>query len=283
MEVITGIREMEERMQNLRKEGKTIGFVPTMGALHEGHMSLIRTARSRNDIVVSSIFVNPIQFNDKSDLERYPRTPENDRRMLENEGTDILFTPSTEEMYPESPSSAGVNFGQLDKVMEGAHRPGHFNGVAIVVKRLFEIVRPHNAYFGQKDFQQLAIIREMVRQLSIPVNIVGCPIIREHDGLAMSSRNVLLLPDERKHAPTIYKTLTGVKEKFGKMSVESLKKWVKQSIEAGGAMKIDYFEVADANSLQPLGENETSSGPVVGCIAVRLGKVRLIDNIILIP
>lgn len=270
---------LNEHLASLKKEGRSIGFVPTMGALHQGHMALIRIARERNDVVVCSIFVNPVQFNDPKDLERYPRTIERDTDLLENEGCDILFFPSEKEIYPDQPCEPGINLGMLDSVMEGSHRPGHFKGVATVVKRLFEIVKPDDAYFGLKDFQQVAVIREMVRQLKLDVNIVACPTIRESDGLAMSSRNTLLSDDERKLAPVVFKTLSQVKENILNLKISQLHDLVRKNIEEKG-MSLEYFEIADETTLEPV--VEIASGKTfVGCIAVRLGKVRLIDNIIL--
>lgn len=275
------IDDLKANLLQLRNKNLTIGFVPTMGALHQGHVSLIQQAKKECDIVVCSIFVNPTQFNDKSDLEKYPRTLDADIVLLENALCDVLFTPSAEEMYPE-PDNRVFDFERLDKVMEGAHRAGHFNGVAQVVSKLFDIVQPHKAYFGQKDFQQLAIVKALVKKLNIGVEIIGCPIIRETDGLAMSSRNVRLSAEERKTAPVIFQTLSKVKELSKKYTVRELKTFVEKEISQNTLLSLDYFEIVDAISLQPI-DNITEANEVVACIAVKLGNVRLIDNIILIP
>ena len=276
MYVVKHISEIQTQISTLKVKNFTIGFVPTMGALHEGHLSLIRNAKKECNITVASIFVNPIQFNNPTDLENYPRTLENDLNMLEKEGCDFVFAPSTQEMYPE-PESITIDFGALDKVMEGAFRPGHFKGVAIVVKKLFEIIQPDKAFFGEKDYQQLQIIKELVRQFEIPVEIIGCPIVREKDGLAMSSRNTLLLPDMRKLAPEIYKSLLNAAEKNRSLSPILLKEWVINEINKKG-LKVEYFEISDARTLLPLSDWQDAQ-EIIGCIAVHAGNVRLIDNI----
>jgi pantoate--beta-alanine ligase len=254
-----------------------IGFVPTMGALHEGHLSLVRCCRAENDIVVVSIFVNPTQFNDKEDLANYPRTLDRDLELLRQENTDVVFCPTVEEMYPE-PDTRTFDLGGLDATMEGAFRPGHFNGVVQIVTKLFDVVRPHRAYFGEKDFQQLTIIRYIVNQLHIPVQVVSCPIVREPDGLAMSSRNMLLGPNERQAAPIISQVLFKAKNLKHTLSVDELKKWVVAQIDANPYLKTEYFEIVDDVKLQPVSSWEDPVSKV-GCIAVRAGKIRLIDNI----
>jgi len=279
MKIIETIQASSEYLDNIRGSKLSIGFVPTMGALHEGHLELFRRARKENDFVVGSIFVNPIQFNNPEDLEKYPRTFDTDKEKLESVGCDLLFYPSAAEMYPEK-VDIEYDFGQLDKVMEGEFRPGHFNGVAIVVNKLFDIVGPHRAYFGEKDFQQLAIIHTLVEIENIPVEIIPCPIVREDDGLAMSSRNRRLTVDERKLAPFIYKTLLEVREKAHKNSVEALRVFVNSRFSKYPQLEIEYFDIVDMFSLIPVSDLSDSKN-VIACIAVFLGDVRLIDNMIL--
>jgi pantoate--beta-alanine ligase len=259
--------------------GKTIGFVPTMGALHEGHLVLIRRAVAENDFVAVSIFVNPIQFNNPDDLAKYPRTLEADLKMLETTGCHLVFAPSAEEMYPE-PDLTEFDFGKLDKVMEGKFRPGHFKGVAIVVKKLFEIVTPHKAYFGEKDFQQLAIIKKMVSQLNMPVQIVPCPIVRETDGLAMSSRNARLSTNERAEAPIIFKALLGIKENHSWFIPDGVKQLIRGEIQENPLFRVEYVDVVDTETLQPF-EDWNDVEHAVVCVAAFIGSVRLIDNIVL--
>ena len=277
MEVFEGIVALKAKLELLKKEGK-IGFVPTMGALHDGHCSLVKHSKESTDITVVSIFVNPTQFNDKNDLKNYPRTIDQDKKMLESIQTDILFYPSESEMYPES-TSESWDFGHLDKVMEGAHRPGHFNGVAIIVRKLFEIVMPHKAYFGLKDFQQLTIIKELVRKLEMTIEIVACPIVRESDGLAMSSRNTLLKPEERVHAANISKVLIWARNSAPVIPVKDLINKVKDLIDSDEFLKVEYFSVVDDLSLKDVCSWDEPSVKV-GCIAVKVGSVRLIDNIV---
>lgn len=260
-------------------EGKTIGFVPTMGALHEGHLELVRKAASQNDFIVVSIFVNPIQFNNPEDLSKYPRTLEEDLKMLEGTGCNLVFAPSPEEMYPE-PDLTEFDFGELDKVMEGKFRPGHFRGVAVVVKKLFEIVTPQKAYFGEKDFQQLAIIKRMVSILQLPVEIIPCPIIRESDGLAMSSRNARLTEKERKEATAIYRALSGIKENYSWFIPEGVKELVRGEIQESHFFKVEYVDIVDTLTLQSFDDWQDVEHAVV-CVAAFIGSVRLIDNIIL--
>lgn len=277
MKIAYTIDELRGFIGECRTEGKSVGFVPTMGALHQGHASLVRRSVKENDVTVVSVFVNPTQFNDKNDLKNYPRTLESDCVLLENEGASIVFAPSVEEMYPQEDTRV-FSFAPLDTVMEGACRPGHFNGVAQIVSKLFYAVEPDRAYFGEKDFQQLAIIREMVRQLSIGVEIVGCPIVREADGLAMSSRNTLLSCEERNRALTISRTLFASLPFATEHTLQDTKKFVENAINETDGLELEYFQVVDGNTLQELKE-WGDSDYVVGCIALFCGKIRLIDNI----
>ena len=266
---------MVSAIQKEHKAGHTIGFVPTMGALHEGHLSLIKESLQDNDVTVCSIFVNPIQFNNKQDLEKYPRNLEEDLRMLQQGGCDYVFIPETKEIYPDGTPELDINFGSLDKVLEGKFRPGHFKGVAIIVKKLFEIVTPDNAYFGKKDYQQLLVIRRLVSELEIPVKIHACPTFREHDGLAMSSRNLRLTIGERQIASLIYQTLVETKEKAGQIPVKQLREWAIKKINANPAFRVEYFEIVDKTDLHKI---ESWNENAIACAAVFLGDVRLIDN-----
>jgi pantoate--beta-alanine ligase len=277
MKLVSDIRELQRYLGALSSHG-TVGFVPTMGALHKGHLSLVEKAMTENDLVVVSIFVNPTQFNDSSDLERYPRNLDADLTLLEPLGCHFVFQPSVEAIYPE-PDNRIFDLGGLDKVMEGKFRPGHFNGVAQVVSRLFEFVKPDNAYFGLKDFQQLAIIRYLTAQMKFPVNIIACPIIREANGLAMSSRNELLSEEERRNAAVIYQTLNkshALKESY---SVSGLEKWIQSEINKNAFMDVEYAEIVDTDTLQPV-ESWSNPGTKIVCVAVWCGKVRLIDNMV---
>ena len=277
MKVVNTIKELRELLDGYRAEGKKIGLVPTMGALHRGHASLVERSIAGNDVTVVSIFVNPTQFNDKNDLKNYPRTLEADCALLEKVGATVAFAPAVEEMYPEE-DTRQFSFAPLDTVMEGACRPGHFNGVAQIVSKLFYAVEPDRAYFGEKDFQQLAIIREMVRQLELPLEIVGCPIVREEDGLAMSSRNTLLSEDERERALTISSTLFASVD-FAKVnSLEATRNFVEDMINDTPGLELEYYRIVDGNTLQEI-EEWADSDYVVGCIALFCGNVRLIDNI----
>ncbi|MDD5571591.1 MAG: pantoate--beta-alanine ligase [Bacteroidales bacterium] len=276
MQIFEKILPIKDHISGLKKEGRTIGFVPTMGALHDGHISLIDKARKENDIVVSSIFINPIQFNDKSDFEKYPRTIEPDKEKLEKANCDILFAPSNEEMYPE-PDNSEFEFGNLDKVMEGKFRPGHFKGVAIVVKKLLKIIEPHRAYFGEKDYQQLLIIKKLTNILNLPAQIIGCPIVRESDGLAMSSRNARLSKEERESAVKVSQVLLKTKQLKGKMSVEEMKMFVENEIKKIPLIKPEYLEIADSTTLFPV-KNWHNSEDTMAFIAFYAGKIRLIDN-----
>ena len=258
--------------------GDSVGFVPTMGALHRGHLSLVKQAVAENPVVVVSIFVNPTQFNDPKDLERYPRTLENDLKLLEPTACSIVFAPNAREVYPE-PDTRKFSFGKLEEVMEGEHRPGHFNGVAQVVSRLFDMVKPDKAYFGLKDFQQLAIVKSMVKQLQLPVEIVPCAIIREKSGLAMSSRNELLSDEQRINAKVISETLFKAKELMELKSVEELKNWVVAEINQNPFLDVEYFDIVDDEQLQSV-TNWSEENTKVGCVAAFCGKIRLIDNIV---
>ncbi len=279
MEIYKTKQEVNNRINELKKQGKTIGFVPTMGALHEGHLSLIRCSKRDNDITVVSIFVNPTQFNDPKDLERYPRMIDKDIEKLEAEKVDILFAPDEKEMYPE-PDTRQFDFGYLDKILEGKHRQGHFNGVAQVVSKLFDIIPATRAYFGKKDYQQYLIMRELVKRYMqhLDIEIIPCPIIREKDGLAMSSRNLLLSPEQRKSAALISQTLFRAKELTNMMSVGELKQFVVDTINQNPHLKVEYFEIADAETLLPI-ENWDEAKEKIGLIAVYCGEIRLIDNI----
>ncbi|MCD4790052.1 MAG: pantoate--beta-alanine ligase [Bacteroidales bacterium] len=279
MKVLNTIKETRGYLNQIRSKGLSIGFVPTMGALHEGHLSLVREAKKENDFVVCSIFVNPVQFNNEADLKKYPREIESDIKKLKKEKCDLLFHPSAEEMYPE-PDNTKFDFGDLNKVMEGEFRPGHFNGVAVVVKKLFEIIEPARAYFGLKDYQQLVIIHKLTKDYNLPVEIVPCAIIREENGLAMSSRNELLSEPEKKQASLIYVTLKRVKIQSGFATISELKESVFRQFKKNKTMKLEYFEIVDLYSLKPL-RTWTESNYIIACIAVYIGKVRLIDNIIL--
>ena len=275
MIVVNRVADLNAALSNCPKEG--VGFVPTMGALHAGHRSLVERARKENDTVVVSVFVNPTQFNDKTDLRNYPRTPEADCALLEAAGADIVFMPSVEDIYPE-PDTRQFDFGLIDKVMEGATRPGHFNGVAQVVSRLFALVNPRRAYFGEKDFQQIAVIKAMVEQLNIDIDIVECAIVRGEDGLALSSRNELLTTEHRQAAPHIYATIKQCAEKMATMSPAELTAWVEQTINANPLLKVIYFEAVDARTMQKVNAWDEAER-IQGCCAIQAGDIRLIDNI----
>ena len=277
MKIVKKTSELEVLVSLFKELGLKIGLVPTMGALHNGHASLVKKAVAENDVVIVSVFVNPTQFNNKNDLATYPRTVEADCALLESLGANIAFTPTVEQIYPY-PDTRQFDFTPLDKVMEGPMRPGHFNGVAQVVSRLFDIAQPDKAYFGEKDYQQLAIIREMVRQFNYPIEIIGCPIIREADGMALSSRNTLLSANERQIAVRISQTLAKSQSLLKEKSVKELQQWVIDEINRGGELEVEYYEIVDARTLLPV--EEWSESPwIVGCITVYCGKVRLIDNI----
>ena len=276
---MTLCRTKPELQDALKAQGANpiVGFVPTMGALHEGHLSLVRQAKRENEVVVVSVFVNPIQFNNAEDLETYPRDLDRDLVLLKEVGCTIVFAPENAEMYPETPHET-YSFGALEAVMEGAFRPGHFNGVAIVVKRLFDLIKPTTAYFGEKDFQQLAIIRALVEQENLAVEIVGCPIIREKDGLAMSSRNARLAEDDRRIAPQIQKILRDGRDLRDVFSPTQLKTFVEEQLKKIPRTKLEYFEIVNAKTLQPI-ELWSDCPRRIACVAIWLGGVRLIDNV----
>lgn len=273
MLVIHKVEELEEIQRDFHKAGKSIGLVPTMGALHEGHFSLLERARQENDIVVCSIFVNPVQFNNSEDLAKYPRTLERDLAYIE-QVTDVVFAPSVEEVFPTPPTER-YDFGALETVMEGAFRPGHFNGVGVIVKRLFDWTEPDRAYFGEKDFQQLAIIQELVRQYQLKIEIVPCPIVREASGLALSSRNARLSEADRATAAKIHQILEGSKRCA---TLAEAQQFVEAEIAKVPEFTLDYYAIADARTLQPI-QNFSDAESVIGCIAVFISNVRLIDNV----
>lgn len=277
MKVFNTVKELKNELASYRAEGKTIGLVPTMGALHDGHLSLVKRAKQECDIVVVSDFVNPIQFNNQHDLETYPRTLDEDVEKLRGVDCDYVFAPSVEEMYP-TPSTDKYSFGILEEVMEGPRRPGHFSGVAVVVRRLFDIVEPQKAFFGEKDFQQLAIIKNLVQQINYDIEIVPCPIVRADDGLALSSRNKRLSPENRAKAPKIHATLSAATEKMNSMSVDEVKQWVMDVFTQDPAFEPEYFEIVEDVTLQPVASWDEAEG-IVGCIAVWMDDVRLIDII----
>lgn len=277
MKIIKTIKEIHQLIISLQKEGKKIGFVPTMGALHEGHLSLVKSSVAENELTVVSVFVNPTQFNNKKDLEKYPRNFEQDFSLLSQNACDIVFAPSDNEMYPEKDKRI-FDFGNLDKVMEGKHRPGHFNGVGQIVSKLFEAVPANSAYFGLKDFQQLAVIQEMVRQLKIDIKIVPCPIIREENGLAMSSRNELLTKEQRDEASFIFETLSEIKKLSATKSVEEIEAWGLAKIKEYKNFNLEYLEIVDNKTLNTVTNWQTGNG-ISACVAIFAGEVRLIDNI----
>lgn len=278
MQVINTIAQLQDILVSERAKGMSIGLVPTMGALHEGHASLVRKSVSENDITVVSIFLNPTQFNDPKDLERYPRTLESDCAILEECGAQIAFAPSVGEIYPE-PDTRQFSYPPTDSVMEGARRPGHFNGVCQIVSKLFMITDPDRAYFGEKDYQQIAVIRRMVEDLKFRVDIIPCPVVREADGLAMSSRNTLLAPDEKAIAPNIYRILKESKS-LG-LTVSETREWVVSNINEIPGLEVEYYSIVDGDTLADI-EDWSDSTSVVGCITVYCGKtpIRLIDHII---
>lgn len=282
MKIVTTKAELESSLKEA--SGKPGGFVPTMGALHEGHLSLVRKAREECGTVVVSVFVNPTQFNDPNDLKNYPRTPEKDAAMLKEAGTDIIFMPSVEEIYPE-PDNRVFDFGSTAEVMEGASRPGHFNGVAQVVSKLFGLVKPDKAYFGEKDFQQVAVIKALKEQLNLDTEIVVCPTVREKDGLAMSSRNALLDEAHRKAAPEIYgalqkgvRLMQGVRDTGNRPTPREIESEVEGMINSNPLLRVLYFNIVNTRTLRPAESWDGKDG-IQGCVAVQAGNVRLIDNI----
>ncbi len=275
--VFNYITDIQKFLKSEREKGHSVGLVPTMGALHEGHLSLVRRAEKENDIVVASVFVNPVQFNNSTDFEKYPRTPERDIEMLQNAGCDAVFVPSEKEIYPV-PVTDKYDFGDLERVMEGVCRPGHFNGVAIVVRKLFEIVMPDRAYFGEKDFQQQAIIRKLVADLSLNLTIVPCDIVREKDGLAMSSRNMRLTPEERAVAPMIYKVLSEVAALKDSLSPDEMKKSALEKYADIKDFDVEYVEITDETNLKSIKSWDNCKNARI-FVALQLGQVRLIDNL----
>lgn len=277
MRVVKTISELKSLISGYKQKNKTVGLVPTMGALHAGHKSLVDRARKENDIVVVSVFVNPTQFNNKQDLVTYPRTEERDCALLEAAGCDVVFMPAVEEVYPE-PDNRQFDLGAVAEVMEGAHRPGHFNGVAQIVSKLFSFVEPDRAYFGEKDFQQIAVIRKMVQLEGFKLQIVACPIKREDDGLALSSRNVRLTAEQRQLAPNIYRVLKESCNFAKSHTVAETEKFVVDSLNALPQMEVEYYSIVDALTMQPVSD-WADADSITGCITVYCGEVRLIDNI----
>ena len=278
MIIFTEKHALKVYLSTLKAQDKTIGFIPTMGALHQGHLSLIKQAQQKNDVVIVSIFVNPTQFDNKEDLVKYPITLESDTKLLKSISCDVLFHPSVEEIYQENVVSENFDFDGLERQMEGEFRDGHFNGVGTIVKTLFEIVEPDKAYFGQKDFQQLQIIKKMVEKHHLNLKIKGCKIFREKDGLAMSSRNTRLTKEYREIAPFIYKTLKKAKKKFTTENAEKVNEWVENQFKKEPLLELEYFTIADENTLETINKKE-SDKKYRAFIAVFAGEIRLIDNI----
>jgi len=279
MLILYKITDVKHHIAEFKQKGKTIGFVPTMGALHQGHISLVEISKKQTDITVCSIFVNPTQFNNQTDLKHYPRTPEADIKLLEEAGCDVLYMPEVKDIYPEN-DIRKFNFGYLDTILEGAHRPGHFNGVGQVVSILLEGVQPHKAFFGSKDYQQVMVVKDLVKQLRIPVEIVPCPILREPDGLAMSSRNTRLSVEERKIAALIPQIMQQGNQLIKQKGIGAAKQFIIQQVSQVKEMKLDYYEVCNADTLEPITEFTTKQ-KAVSLIAIFVGNIRLIDNWIL--
>jgi pantoate--beta-alanine ligase len=277
MLVLTTVQEVREWISYVKENNCTIGFVPTMGALHQGHIALVEQSVKENNATVCSIFVNPIQFNNKEDLAKYPRTLENDLQLLEKANCSMVFVPSVEEMYPDD-TLEHYHFGALEKVMEGAFRPGHFTGVAIVVKRFFNFIQPDRAYFGKKDYQQLVLIRKLVKIEALPIHVVSCPTVREEDGLAMSSRNRHLSPEERTVASKVYPILLNASQLFPHKNVSEIEQFVISEIKKEKRIRLEYFNIVDKKTLQKSDKLDNPHG-LIACIAFWVGKVRLIDNI----
>ncbi|MBL7903294.1 MAG: pantoate--beta-alanine ligase [Bacteroidia bacterium] len=277
MQIFTTRKGLRDYLNSLENKHLSLGFVPTMGALHPGHISLLESAKKHCDLSICSIFVNPGQFNDPDDLKRYPRMPEKDGELLTKHGCDVLFMPEVEEIYPEKPNES-YDFGHLDKVLEGAHRPGHFNGVAQVLSRFFNILRPDRAFFGEKDYQQMLIVKALVKQLDVKVEIVPCPIVREPDGLAMSSRNALLSQKERELAANIPIWMNWAAKQLTGATIEEVKHSLQEAIQQHPELRLDYFEVCDAETLKPF-SGHLNAKPAIALIALFCGKIRLIDNI----
>ena len=277
MRVFTTTREIQQHLADLRNKGLSTGLVATMGALHQGHLSLIQQAKKDNDLVICSIFVNPTQFNDPADLEKYPRPIAHDTQMLEQAGCDILFNPEVTEMYADN-EHWHLDLGEIEYLLEGKFRPGHYQGVTQVVYKLFNILKPDTAYFGQKDYQQVMVITKMVELLNLTVRLVMCPILREEDGLAMSSRNIHLTAEDRLHSLILSKTLNWVKENFDSNNIPGLQAKAAEAINAEDGVSLEYFELADADNLYPA--NQTTKN-VIALVAARVGKTRLIDNVLM--
>lgn len=277
MLIYTKIADLSAFLKGIKSLNQSVGFVPTMGALHNGHISLIEASKKACNVTICSVFVNPTQFNDKADLERYPRMPEKDAKFLEMANCDVLFLPSVEEIYPKKDETR-FDFGLLDKILDGKHRPGHFNGVAQVVKRLFEIVKPDKAFFGEKDYQQVMIIKALVKQMNSNIEIVACPILREADGLAMSSRNTLLTKEEREIASRVPKLMLEAQKIAKEKSITAAKLFIEEETKKVPLMKLDYFEICDAGTLEEISEI-TSDKKAIALIALFVGKIRLIDNL----
>lgn len=280
MEIFKHINPLKAFLKDQKRQGRTVGLVPTMGALHPGHLALVEASKKANDVTVSSIYVNPAQFNNTKDLEKYPRTLENDAALLEKVGCDVLFAPDNSEIYPEKPLIR-FDFGHLDKVMEGEFRPGHFSGVALVVSKLFHMVEPDHAYFGRKDFQQFAIIRQLVNDLNFNLTLHCIDTLREADGLAMSSRNLRLNGEERQLATIFYKGLQEARQKLQEgLAVAEVKRLIRQKIDAQPHTRLEYLEVVDPLNLNPLNNVRECNQPIL-CIAGYIGEIRLIDNMFL--
>ena len=278
MEIFRTRAEVHSYLEKVKIDGNSIGFVPTTGALHEGHLSLIDSARTKTDVVVCSIFVNPTQFNDKKDLENYPRPIEDDIKKLEGANCDVLFLPEVDEMY-NSNDNWHIKLNDFDTILEGEIRPGHYQGVTQIVKKLFDIVRPDYAFFGQKDFQQFVVISYMVKKLGINVQLIRCPIIRENDGLAMSSRNVYLSKEDRQNALSLFSSLTKAKEEFSHLSITQVKKNAMDYLSNAVGIEVEYFEFYDINTFKPASSKQAEN--VIALVAARVGNIRIIDNMIL--
>ena len=278
LKIINTIAELKKLLQPIKFAKKNVALVPTMGALHTGHVSLIQMAKEYSDVVVCTIFVNPTQFTDPKDLEKYPRPLEHDIKMLEEAGCDYVFMPSVSEMYPK-PESWHIDLGPAEFLLEGEFRKGHYQGVTQIVKKLFDAVNPDVAFFGQKDFQQVLMIRNMVTYFQLPVEIVSCPIIREKDGLAMSSRNIHLSPEDRKNALVLNRALNYVKDNFGTETLSNLLNTAKQMINATPGVELDYFTIANGETLMP--QQDKHAKNAVALVAAKVGETRLIDNMLL--
>jgi pantoate--beta-alanine ligase len=277
LKIFNTVKEIRQYLTELHKNGLSTGFVPTMGALHPGHLSLIKQARESNDVVICSIFVNPTQFTDAADLEKYPRPIADDIQKLELAGCNVLFNPPVNEMYADN-EHWHLNIGELEHLLEGKFRPGHYQGVTQVVYKLFNIIKPTTAYFGQKDYQQVLVVRKMIELMNLPVKLIMCPIEREADGLAMSSRNIHLTADDRKHALVLSKTLNLTKENFDSNYIEKIQEYAIQLISHEPGVQLEYFEIVDGDTLHPAIENTKS---IVALVAAKVGNTRLIDNVII--